>query len=65
MRDFSNTKRIVIKIGTNILTKEARVDAAYVRRVAGQVNALLESGRQVVIVSSGAIGMGLGQLDAE
>lgn len=65
MRDFSNAKRIVIKIGTNILTKDAGVDAAYVRRVAGQVNALLKAGRQVVIVSSGAIGMGLGQLETE
>ena len=65
MRDFSKTKRIVVKIGTNILTKEAGVDSAYVRRVAGQVNALLKAGRQVVIVSSGAIGMGLGQLNAE
>ena len=65
MRDFSKAKRIVIKIGTNILTKNDSVDAGYVRRVAGQVNSLLKAGRQVVIVSSGAIGMGLGQLDAE
>ncbi|MHC4557672.1 MAG: glutamate 5-kinase [Planctomycetota bacterium] len=65
MRDFSKTKRIVLKIGTNILTKDGGVDAGYVRRVAGQVNSLLKDGRQVVIISSGAIGMGLGQLDAE
>ncbi|MFC1634875.1 glutamate 5-kinase [Planctomycetota bacterium] len=65
MRNFGNAKRIVIKIGTNILTKDAGVDSAYVRRVAGQVNSLLEAGRQVVIISSGAIGMGLGQLDIE
>ena len=65
MRDFSKAKRIVIKIGTNILTKNETVDAGYVRRVAGQVNSLLMSGRQVVIVSSGAIGMGLGQLDID
>src|SRR4030042_866041 len=65
MRDFSKTKRIVIKIGTNILTKNDSVDVAYVRRVAGQVNALLAAGRQVVIVTSGAIGMGLGQLEAQ
>jgi glutamate 5-kinase len=64
-RNFENAKRIVIKIGTNILTKDGSIDAAYVRRVAGQVNALLTAGRQVVIISSGAIGMGLGQLDAE
>jgi glutamate 5-kinase len=65
MRDFSKANRIVIKIGTNILTKNDRVDAGYVRRVAGQVNSLLKAGRQVVIISSGAIGMGLGQLNAD
>jgi glutamate 5-kinase len=62
MRDFSNVKRIVIKIGTNILTKDDNVDAAYVRRVVGQINSLLETGKQVVIITSGAIGMGAGQL---
>ncbi len=65
MRDFSKAKRIVVKIGTNILTKNGGVDAAYVRRIAAQINSLLKGGRQVVIISSGAIGMGLGQLDAE
>jgi len=63
MRNFKNAKRIVVKIGTNILTEGDFVDAGYVRRVAGQVNSLLEEGRQVVIISSGAIGMGLGQLE--
>jgi len=62
MRDFSNAKRIVVKIGTNILTKNSGIDAAYVRRVARQINSLLKTGRQVVIISSGAIGMGRGQL---
>jgi glutamate 5-kinase len=65
MRDFSKAKRIVIKIGTHILTKNDGVDAAYFSRIAGQVNSVLKTGRQVVIVSSGAIGMGLGQLDFE
>jgi glutamate 5-kinase len=62
MRDFSKAKRIVVKIGTSILTKNSSVDTSYVRRIAGQVNALLKTGRQVVIVTSGAIGMGAGQL---
>jgi glutamate 5-kinase len=61
-RDFSKSKRIVIKIGTNILTKDDSVDAAYVRRIAGQISSLLATGRQVVIITSGAIGMGAGQL---
>ncbi len=65
MRDFSKTKRIVIKIGTNILTKDDGVDAGYFRSIARQVNSLLDSGRQVLIVTSGAIGMGLGQLETD
>ena len=64
MRNFKNVKKVVIKIGTNILTKDdGGVDAGYVRRIAGQISSLLESGRKVVIISSGAIGMGAGQLE--
>ncbi len=63
MRDFSKVKRIVIKIGTNILTKNGGMDGGYVRRIARQINSLLKTGRQVVIISSGAIGMGSGQLE--
>jgi len=62
MRNFSKAKRIVVKIGTNTLTKEGGVDDAYVRRIARQISALLKTDRQVVIVTSGAIGMGAGQL---
>lgn len=46
MRDFSKAKRVVVKIGTNILTKNGGVDAGYVRRIAGQVNSLLKAGKQ-------------------
>jgi len=62
MRDFSKVKRVVIKIGTNTLAKASGVDTAYVRRIAAQISTLLKTGRQVVIISSGAIGMGAGQL---
>ncbi len=62
MRDFSKAKRIVIKIGTNTLSKDGGVDTDYVAKVAHQVDSLLKTGRQVVIITSGAIGMGAGQL---
>ncbi|HIJ67678.1 MAG TPA: glutamate 5-kinase [Planctomycetes bacterium] len=58
MRNFETVKRIVVKIGTNTLTKGKKVDSAYMRRIAGQIASLLQAGRQVVIISSGAIGMG-------
>jgi glutamate 5-kinase len=62
MRNFDKTKRVVIKIGTNTLAKDGGVDTAYFSGVAEQVKALTEAGRQVVVVTSGAIGMGAGQL---
>lgn len=62
MRNFEKAKRIVIKIGTNTLTKDSGVNTAYVSKIAGQVKSLLDAGKQVVIITSGAIGMGAGQL---
>jgi glutamate 5-kinase len=65
MREFVKFRKVVIKIGTNILTRPGsiEVDSGYIRRIVRQISGLLRSGRQVVIVSSGAIGMGAGQLD--
>ena len=62
MRDFTEAKRIVIKVGTSTLTKAGGVDGVYVRAMAGQVAHLRTCGKQVVIVTSGAIGMGAMQL---
>ena len=62
MRDFANTKRVVIKIGTATLARDNGVDSEYIRGVAAQVAALIRQGRQVLVVSSGAIGLGAGQL---
>lgn len=62
MRNFDKAKRIVIKIGTSTLTKDSGVNTAYMSKIAKQVSELLASGKQVVIISSGAIGMGAGQL---
>jgi len=65
MRNFENVKKIVIKIGTNTLSKKGtiEIDTAYVGRIVRQINSLLATSRQVVIISSGAIGMGADQLD--
>jgi glutamate 5-kinase len=64
MRNFENVKKVVVKIGTNVLTKKGtiEIDTAYVRRIAFQITGLVRAGRQAVLVTSGAIGMGAGQL---
>lgn len=65
MRNFENVKKAVVKIGTNTLTKKGtiEIDTAYIRRIAGEIAELRKRGIQVVIITSGAIGMGAGQLE--
>jgi glutamate 5-kinase len=64
MRNFENAKKIVIKIGTNTLTKQGtnEIDTDYIQLIAGQIAELRKKDKQVVIITSGAIGMGAGQL---
>ena len=62
MRNFSDSKRIVIKIGTATLSQNGGVNTQYVRDIAAQIVAFHADGRQVVLVTSGAIGMGAGPL---
>ena len=55
-------RSVVVKIGTQLLTADngdrPSLDTRFIRRVAKQVAALREQGRQVTLVSSGAVGAG-------
>jgi glutamate 5-kinase len=64
MRNFENAKKVVIKIGTNTLTKAGtiEIDTAYIGQITKQIVALRKADKQVIIISSGAIGMGGGRL---
>ena len=55
-------KRIVVKIGTSTLTREGQLRPNKFTALARDVSRLVESGRQVVMVSSGAIAVGARQL---
>jgi len=56
-------KRIVIKLGTGILTKGiGEIDTDRITSICHQVHELKERGFEPLIVSSGAIGMGMGVL---
>lgn len=74
---LSAAKRVVIKIGTNTITRqkgaEARlsdgpadvrtgIDVEYLHRVAAEIADIVRAGRQVILVSSGAVGMGAREL---
>ena len=56
-------KRIVVKIGSNIIADEREgLDTARVAAIASDVSAVRTSGYDVVLVSSGAIAAGMGKL---
>jgi glutamate 5-kinase len=51
-------RRIVVKVGSGVLTAAGTLRPGVVSRLAGEVAALLDADRQLVVVSSGAIAMG-------
>lgn len=63
---ISKVNKIVVKIGTGVLTTEdGYVDKKQIQRLAEQVVELKKMGYDVVVVSSGAIGSGMGELGIE
>ncbi|MBN2377262.1 MAG: glutamate 5-kinase [Sedimentisphaerales bacterium] len=63
MRNFSKAKRIVIKVGTNVLNNAGKVDTHFLAVIAQQIAELIRRNHQVILVTSGAIGMGQGALN--
>jgi glutamate 5-kinase len=55
---------VVIKVGTNVLTgPDGTLDRARVQALADQIQRIRVTDRKVALVSSGAIGAGMGRLD--
>jgi glutamate 5-kinase len=60
---LKNVSRLVVKVGTGVLTdSQKQLDGAQMQRLVSQIAAQCQSGRQVVLVSSGAVGAGMGVL---
>src|SRR3989344_3174957 len=56
---LKDTKRIVLKIGTNsIIFNHKNIDMKFLRSIAKQVIDLNKQGIEVIIITSGAIGVG-------
>jgi glutamate 5-kinase len=57
---------LVVKVGTNVLThSDGTLDPPRLQSLADQVQRIRESGRKVALVSSGAIGAGIGRLSLD
>ncbi|MGA9187374.1 MAG: glutamate 5-kinase [Methanosarcina sp.] len=67
---LNDVNKIVIKIGTSSITKQGcdstkencSIDPTFMESIAAQVSELRRRGKEVILVSSGAIGVGLHEL---
>lgn len=60
---LKDAKRIVVKIGTSSLTYETgKTNIRRMAKLASVLSDLKNSGREIILVSSGAIGVGVGKL---
>jgi len=56
-------KRIIVKVGTGILTsKNYRLNKAWMKNLVAQIASLINKNIEVILVTSGAIGAGMGML---
>jgi len=59
----ATSSTIVVKVGTRVLTRpDGQLDQQRIDNLAEQIHQVLETGRKVVLVSSGAVGAGMGRL---
>jgi len=61
---FKDIKKIVVKIGTSSLTnKDGKFNKDFAKEIARQVSTLKSEGKDIILVSSGAIGTGCEALE--
>ncbi len=63
-KDFFNVKRIVIKLGTNILRgDDGNVSLPRIFSFIEDISSLVHSGKEVIVITSGAVGLGKKRLN--
>lgn len=62
---LEKARRIIVKVGSAVLTSEKGVDLRVVNRLADQISALHDRGLEIVLVTSGAVAAGRCVLGAD
>src|SRR6266498_485293 len=63
---LKNASRIVVKLGTGVLTDgRKQLDLAQAEQLVAQIAAQRKAGKEIVLVTSGAVGAGMGALGYE
>jgi glutamate 5-kinase len=62
---FNSVKRAVVKVGSNVLTKDQGLNIGLIESVSGQICRLIDKGVEIILVSSGAMAAGVRKLGLE
>jgi glutamate 5-kinase len=63
---LKSAARLVVKLGTGVLTDSRKqIDPAQLEQLVAQIAALQKAGKEIVLVTSGAVGAGMGALGYE
>ncbi|MFZ0132819.1 MAG: glutamate 5-kinase [Desulfobacterales bacterium] len=60
---FESARRVVVKVGSNVLTADNDLNLAAIRSISRQICKMIGMGFEVILVSSGAMAAGLRKLD--
>lgn len=56
---FYNARRVVIKVGSNVLTEDHGLNLKAIRSISRQICRLIDGGIEIILVSSGAMASGI------
>jgi len=57
--DYELARRVVVKVGSNVLTEDRGLNLKAIRSISRQICKLIDEGREVILVSSGAMASGM------
>ena len=62
---LNDARRVVVKVGSNVLTRDSGLNVGAVKSISRQISRLIDDGREVILVSSGAMASGMRKLEME
>ena len=62
---LAQCRRVVVKVGTNVLVEQNTINAHILNRLAADLHQCYKENRQILLVTSGAVGMGAALLNID
>ncbi len=59
MKPIEKAERILIKIGTAVITRDQKLNKFWMRQKVKEISGLIHSGKKIIMISSGAVGAGM------